>query len=785
MWIVTEDAHEDSFVSAYRLRFDCEKTARITLLVTADQRYWLYLDGQRIGRGSERGSIRKWFYETYEIELTAGTHTLEAITWYLSDKAPWAQVTAQPGFLLATTDEGFTERLSTGLAPWKSRVLSEITFLDPGKQVGQDIGSGARILHRGRPLAEILLDDSQPWSGVRTVLPGNNAFWQTASPETWVLYPAQLPAMRSDKWCGARVVCAMKSFTGDQQFRMTDSDPDECAAWQSMLDQPSARVALPPHSEWRVLIDLGGYCCAYYQLHTQGGSGAEIAVAWAERLSMQPDYPEAPNDRNTLEARFFVGTADHFQPTGEDSACYEPLWWQAGRWVQVSVRTAALPLLIEDFEILETGYPWRDESRFSSDDEVLNAIAPMCYRTLQCCTHETYMDCPYWEQLQYLGDTRIQSQLTYVTSSDTRLPEKALEIFSHSMLGASPFPASNYPSRGIQIIPPFALWWICMLHDYALWRGNAQFVQELLPMGWWIIDHFLLHRQVDGMLTSPQGWNYVDAAAFPNGEPPGASVGEVSGLLNWQVIIALNALRDLSQWLNVPERADWADRIAQELTTACEKMLWNPTRAALADDLDHTSFSEHGQCLALLTKRLSPRIQSHVQYALTNDPGLVRAGEYFRHYICLALADMNAGDSLHACLHTWREFIDAGLYTLPEHGVHGRSDCHAWSAHPLYHMLSSVLGIRPASLGFESILIRPMPGALREICGCVPHPLGEIVVALKMHANGCSVDITLPQGLTGTFSLEGQNVELQEGNSRFEIRYGEPSVAQRRSKPRP
>jgi len=64
------------------------------------------------------------------------------------------------------------------------------------------------------------------------------------------------------------------------------------------------------------------------------------------------------------------------------------------------------------------------------------------------------MDCPYWEQLQYLGDTRIQALLTYVTSRDVRLPEKALDIFQYSMMGASPFPASNYPSGKVQIIPP-------------------------------------------------------------------------------------------------------------------------------------------------------------------------------------------------------------------------------------------------------------------------------------------------------------------------------------------
>jgi hypothetical protein len=199
-------------------------------------------------------------------------------------------------------------------------------------------------------------------------------------------------------------------------------------------------------------------------------------------------------------------------------------------------------------------------------------------------------------------------------------------------------------------------------------------------------------------------------------------------------------------------------------------------RRALADDLDHSSFSEHSQSLALLTERLSPRIQSQVQNTLTNDRKLLRAGKYFSHYVCLAFATIDANDSLHKRLHTWREFIDVGFHTMPEHGVTGRSDCHAWSAHPLYHMLSSVLGIRPASLGFETVIIRPMPGPLQDLSGCVPHQLGEISVELKRHSNGCSADITLPKGLTGTFSWKGQNIELQGGNTKFEIKNTEGSI---------
>ena len=49
-------------------------------------------------------------------------------------------------------------------------------------------------------------------------------------------------------------------------------------------------------------------------------------------------------------------------------------------------------------------------------------------------------------------------------------------------------------------------------------------------------------------------------------------------------------------------------------------------------------------------------------------------------------------------------------YPFKEGDFDDRSDCHAWSSSPLYHLMSLTGGIYPASPGFKNIRIQPELG---------------------------------------------------------------------------
>jgi len=92
-----------------------------------------------------------------------------------------------------------------------------------------------------------------------------------------------------------------------------------------------------------------------------------------------------------------------------------------------------------------------------------------------------------------------------------------------------------------------------------------------------------------------------------------------------------------------------------------------------------------------------------------------------------------------------------------------RSDCHAWSASPVYELLATVCGIEPASPGFAAVRIEPHLGHLKEVSAKMPHPHGEIAVSLKREGAGIAAEISLPEGVTGSFVWAGEMVELRAG----------------------
>ena len=176
----------------------------------------------------------------------------------------------------------------------------------------------------------------------------------------------------------------------------------------------------------------------YLRYSFAGGSGAKLTTRCAECYS----YPELTKSVNELPRKgdrtdavhgTLVGPASEYRVAGWGSAhrpeCYEPFWYRTFRYIQLRIETLEEPLSILDFSYRTVGYPLEVRLNFTTDDQELQAIWEICLRTLQLCMVETYMDCPFYEQMQYAMDSRTQMLFTYAISADDRLARQTMEAF--------------------------------------------------------------------------------------------------------------------------------------------------------------------------------------------------------------------------------------------------------------------------------------------------------------------------------------------------------------------
>ncbi len=741
-WIGAAGAPPAPIVVGYRLAFAVDEAAGVLVHVSADERYELYLDGQLIGRGPDRGDLDHWNFESYRLALSAGDHLLAARVWSIGAEAPYAQFSRGPGFLLAAEER---PGLTTGSGAWQAAVLPGHGTRPKGPAWG--CGLKCEIDGRSFPWGWESGADRLSWPAAVEVGRAYSAGYANDVPPTRLLVPAILPAQAESEVSGGRVRLVAEYAGGpttELAVRAADCLEAEVDGWQRLL--AGEPLTVPARTSRRVLLDLEAYVCAYPRLTLSGGRGSVVQLNWQEAL-LESDGRKGHRDE--IEGKWFRSpgrsaeqdpVGDRFIAGGGERETFSTLWWEAGRYVEVLVQTGDSELTLTGLGFTETLYPYQDLSRFDSDDDRLERVKRLGFRTLQLCSHETTMDCPFYEQLQYAGDTRIQCLVGFLATGDDRLARQALLAFDRSRSPRG-LTTSRYPSRIRQTIPPFSLWWIAMVHDFALWRGDLDFVRTLLPGVRAVLDAHRTQVGPDGVFSTLDGWNFMDwVDGWNSGTPPGAQWG-VSGIANLQLAHVAGLAAELESWVGEPALAGRHTALADQVRAATERTFWSAERGLYADDPEHQHWSEHAQCLAVLAG--AEHGPAALERTLITD-GLARTSVYFDHYLFEALGRIGRTDVILDRLALWFGLLDQGLRTVIEQPEPTRSDCHAWGAHPIFHLYATLLGVRPTTPGMATVSIKPQLGRLTRADGTLQTPHGPLRVAVA----GGKISTELPPGIS-------------------------------------
>jgi hypothetical protein len=760
-WIAAPNVPGDAYgVFHFRRALELQtRPERFTVHVSGDNRYRLFVNGRQVSSGPQRSDIMHWRYETVDLapQLRAGRNVLAALVWNWGPERPVAQFSHRSAFLLQGDSE--REAVANTGREWK-------VFSNPGYEPIPVRGPAAGGYYAAPPGESVdgsrypwgweqdgFADASWPvpavtegWGAERTQLRGTAV---TGEGGSWQLVPRSIPPMEETVVRFAKVRRAEGIVPGDGFIRGTSD------------------LVVPARTKVAVLLDHAHLTNAYAVLETSGGAGSTIALTYAEALK---DAKGEKGNRNEIDGKTVLGLKDVFRPGGGERRRFQTLWFRCYRYVQMDIETGDEPLRIHDLHGIFTGYPFQEKARFAAAElPWIKDMWEMDWRVARLCAFETYFDTPYYEQLQYIGDTRIQALISLYMTGDDRLVRQAIEHFDASRIPEG-ITASRYPSALGQYIPTFSLIWVAMVHDYWMHRDDPAFVRGFLPGVRGVLGWYERHVDATGLLGPMRWWGFVDwAKEWPTGIPPGVQDGH-SAMVTLQFAYALQRGAELERAFGQPAEAARYLALAKKLTAAARTKAWDPARRLFLDSPEAKLYSQQTNTMAVLVDAVPASEQQSLMERVLSDATLVRSTYYYGFYTLEALRKAGLADRYIEQLAPWQQMLALGLTTTAESPEPTRSDSHAWSAHPNYGLLATVLGIRPDTPGFKSVRIAPSLGPLQKAEGRLPHPAGDIDVRLERSgAQGLRGEVTLPAGLSGEFEWKGRKVQLQPGRQEISL----------------
>ena len=767
--------------------------ASYTVRVSADNRFILYVNGHRVGDGPARGDLTHWRYERFDLAplLKPGQNLIAATVWNFGVYAPIAQISDRTAFLLESeaagdagisTPEGWLVEQELGQRPMDRTSVTLKTYMAAGP--GEEMDAARYDWDWNSPSAKL----GASWVPAATpmrdsIYPGVNKAHSadTTGDNPWGLVPDELPAMEYAPTETGKVVRTDLPASHPTSILMGEESAFiTVQTGRSDFDSfPGQPVTMGGNQHIHLLLDRKTLTTAYPLLTVSGGKGSHIKITYAEALY---DKDLHKGDRDEVASRIALGLTDSFLPDGGTHRFFQPLWWRTWRYLDLDIQTAGDPLTLESLTANFTAYPFEQRASFRSGDPDLDKIWEISWRTARLDAHETYMDTPYYEQLQYVGDTRVQALISYAVAGDDRLAVQALRAFDQSRTPEG-ITRSRYPSSLPQSIPTFSLLWIGMVHDYWQYRPNPEPARASLPGTRTVLDWFGRQEDPDGLLHELPWWSFVDWVS--SGTIPTYDANHESCVTTLEYLGALGEAADLERDLGDPVFADRYLARALRVRTGLYEKCWSQSRGLLADTPDQKTFSQQANVLAVLYDVVPKDLQLNVLHRMldiepgTTPDGILSASHYFRFYLSRALDHAGLAYEYLKSLDPWRKLLPLHFSTWPEEPGNSRSDSHAWAAHPIYDLLTLVAGIEPASPGFATVRIAPHLGALPALKATFPHPQGEIKVEYHwsgLHGNpqikGGSTfhaDIYLPGSVTGTFQFSGQSWPLTQGRNRIDL----------------
>lgn len=706
-----QDAAEARVVSFRKRAALAEKLASAELRISADTRYKLYVNGTLVKTGPAKGDDQVWYVDTVDVApfLRVGENVIAVSV--LRYPAAWGNHslfrTATPGLYVTgafSADE-----------TWRCHIDRHTSFYAEEERFAPlCIHEHAAADPEAVGWKDAAFDDSA-WECARVY-----AADELAEP-LCALTPRPIPYMKRTP----------------HRFELPEA-------------------IIPAHTETSFVLDAGEEMTAYLSLALAGGAGAEIELLEAECYSIPTDAGYVKQNRLDSEHGELTGYRDTYAVLGVGTAdapeVYEPYWWRTFRFLRVTIRTVDEPLTLCSLTYEETGYPLEVGTAVTTSDKSLADIWDVSLRTLKRCMHETYMDCPFYEQLQYAMDTRSEILYTYAVSADDRLARQAIDDFRRAQRSDGLLNCS-YPNTQVNVIPGFSIYYILMVHDHMMYFGDRALVEKNLDAIDRVLAFFDAHLTPEGLVGKVGGvngkasfWSFIDWARewMPTEGMPAAGL---EGPLTMESLLYLCGLQAAAELAEYAGRSGEDYRVRAARLKAAIRAHCMSADGMLTDGPHRSEVSQHAQVFGILTDTLTAEEGRRNLLAAIEDAAIPQCTVAMAFYLFRALEKTGLYAYADRYWDIWRRMLANGCTTCVEAEDYARSECHAWGALALYELPSVTLGVRPAAPGYAKIAVRPVSGYLTGASGAVRTPKGDIRVVWEKSGDGCNVSIDCEDAL--------------------------------------
>jgi alpha-L-rhamnosidase len=465
------------------------------------------------------------------------------------------------------------------------------------------------------------------------------------------------------------------------------------------------------------------------------------------------------------------------------------------RYASLTFRNVTRPLRVRHLDTLLSTYPVEAKGRFTCSDETLTRIWEVAAYTVRLCMLDTYVDCPAYEQVYWVGDARISALVNAIAFGAYELTTHCVRLAGQSLsdgmkvvkppyLTRPHLVTSHVVSGWFDEIPMWTFLWVWMVWEHYWLTGDREVladcyadVRECLRR----CEAFLTARD---LLDIPEVWNLVDWSAMDLERD-----GEV--VSNTLVMVrALECAANMAKALDRSDEAAAYTDLAERLRTAVNRFGWSERYQGYVDTVrDETAYrryqqrcaargiaaepveafearqrvSEQTNTLALLCNCVPPeRREAVMRFVLAaregkfvaSSPEMAHLGSpdqvvpvgspWFLFFTLETLFQEGyTTDALDILREQWNRMLEKGTTTfwetfpgIVEGGHWSRSLCHGWSAAPAYFLSTQVLGVTPAAPGYRCVRIAPHPFNLRWASGTVPTPHGLISVSWHINEAG-------------------------------------------------